>query len=131
LLRELERLVDRAGEEPLAERAKWNKADAELLQYRNDIRLTVPVPQGILALDGRDRLDGMGAADRLRSGLGEPEVLHLALGDEVFHRPGDIFDRRNRVDAVLVQQIDDIGAEAFERSLDGQPDTLRTAVDAA
>ena len=36
-------------------------------------------PQRVLALDGGDRLDGVGATDRLRARLGQAEVLHLAL----------------------------------------------------
>ena len=53
-----------------------------------------------------DRLNRVGAANRLRSGFGQPEVLHLALLDQVFHRTGDVLDRHVRVDAVLIEQID-------------------------
>ena len=64
-------------------------------------------PQRVLALDGGDRLHGMRAADRLHAGLGEAEVLDLALGDQLLDRAGDLFDRHVRVDAVLVEEVDD------------------------
>jgi hypothetical protein len=40
----------------------------------------------------------MGAADRFRAGLRQPEVPDLALGDEVADGPGDVFDRYVRID---------------------------------
>ncbi len=49
------------------------------------------------------------------AGFREPEMLHLALLDEVLHRTGDFFDGHVRVDAVLIEQVNDVGLEAFER----------------
>ena len=72
-------LVDRPGQEALAERAEGNEADPELLERRQDLLLGLAPPQRILALERGDRLDGMGAADRLHARLREAEVLDLAL----------------------------------------------------
>ena len=63
------RRADLAGEEPLAERAEGDQADPELLQGRDDLGLGLPPPQRVLGLQGGDRLDGVGASDRLWAGL--------------------------------------------------------------
>ena len=72
-------------------------------------------PQRVFALQRGDRLDGVRAADRLRAGLGQAEVLDLARLDQVLDRAGDVFDRHIRIDAVLVEQVDDVGPQALER----------------
>ena len=74
---ELGALVDRSGEKALAERAERDEADAELLQRREYLLLGLAPPERVLALQRRDRLDGVGAADCLRAGFGEPEVRTL------------------------------------------------------
>jgi hypothetical protein len=51
------------------------------------------------------------AADRLRRGLGEPEVADLALLDELRHRADRLLDRTVSVDAVLVVEVDVVDAE--------------------
>jgi len=55
----------------------------------------------------------------------------LALPDQVFHRAGDVLDRHVRVDAVLIEQIDDAGLEPLERGLRDLFDVLRPAIQAA
>ena len=42
-------------------------------------------------------------------------MFHLALLDEVFHCTGDVFDGHVRIDAVLIEQVNDAGLQAFER----------------
>ena len=64
------------------------------------------LPQRILALDRRHRLNGVRPADRLRPGLRQSEVLDLACLDQVLDRAGDVLDRHLRIDAMLVEQID-------------------------
>ena len=59
-------------------------------------------PQRVFALDGGDRLDRVGAADRLHSCFRKAEVLHLAFPNQVLHRSCHVFDRHVRVDAVLI-----------------------------
>jgi hypothetical protein len=54
----------------------------------------------------------MGAADRFRAGLRQPEVPDLALPNEVANGSGDVFDRYVRVDPVLVKQVDAVGPQS-------------------
>ena len=70
---------DLPREEALAQRAEGDEADPELLERRQHLRLGLPPPQRVLALERRDRLDRVGAADRLHARLGQAEVLDLAL----------------------------------------------------
>ena len=76
-----------------------------------------------------DGLDGVGAADGLRAGLGEPEVPGLALGDEFLHDSGDVFDGDVGVDAVLVEQVDAVGVQALEGCFGHLPDVDGLAVE--
>ena len=72
----------------------------------------------------------VGATDRLDARFRKPEMLHLALLDQFLDRTGDVFDWHVRVDAVLIEQIDHISLEAFERGLGDLLDMLRPAVQA-
>ena len=54
----------------------------------------------------------------------------LTLIHEVLDRAGDILDRHLRVDTVLVEQVDAIGAKALERTLDRELDVFRPAIQA-
>ncbi len=128
MLSNLRVFVDLAREKALAQRAERNESDAEFLQRRQDLLLRLSPPQRVFALQRRDRLDGVCAADRLRACFGKSEVLHLALLDQILHRSGHIFDRHVGVNAVLVEQIDDIGLEPLERCFGDLLDVLRPAV---
>ena len=55
-------------------------------------------------------------------------MQNLALSDQLFDRTGDVFDWNVRIDSMLVQQIDAVGAEAPERAIDGSLDVLGAAV---
>ncbi len=55
----------------------------------------------------------MGAADRFGAGLGQTEMFHLALADQLLDRTGDILDRHVRIDAMLIEKIDHIGFQAL------------------
>src|SRR5207237_6762634 len=78
--------LHRAGQEAAAERRERNESDTQLAQERDDARLEVALPERVLALQGRDRVHGMRAADRLLAGLGEAEEADLALAHELGHR---------------------------------------------
>ena len=62
-------------------------------------------------------MDGVRAADRLRRRLREPEVRTLPAVDELGHRADRLLDRRVRVDAVLVVEVDVVDAEALQRGV--------------
>src|SRR4051794_17898198 len=123
-------LGEAAGQEAAAERAIGDEADPELADGREDLVLGVARPQRVLGLQRGDRVHGVRAADRLRRGLGQAEVAHLALRDELGHRADGLLDRHRLVDAVLVVQVDVVDAEALERRLARVADVLRAAVDA-
>ena len=123
-------LVDLPGEKALAERAERHEADAQFLERWQDLFLGLAPPQRVLALERRHRLDGVRATDRLHARLRQTEVLDLALANEVLDRACDIFDRNLRVDTVLVEEIDPIGPETFQRRLRDLADVRGAAVEA-
>ena len=61
----------------------------------------------------------------VRPHLRQAPVQDLALRHQVLDRAGDILDRNLRVDAVLVEEIDAIGAQAPEHALDRALDVVR------
>ncbi len=120
--------VDGSGQKPLAERAERHESDAQVFEQEQDFGLGLAPPQRILALQGGDGLDGMGAADRGGAGFGQTEGAHLALGNQVAHRTGDVLHRHVGIDAVLVEQVDDVGLQPLQRGLGDGADVLRAAV---
>ena len=65
------------------------------------------------------------------AGFGQAEVFHLALGDQVFHGAGYVFDGHGGIDAVLVEQVDPVGAQPLQHRIDGRPDVVGAAVGSA
>jgi hypothetical protein len=53
------------------------------------------------------------------------------LPDDVPDGAGHVLDRDGGVDAVLVEQVDAVGAQPAQRRVDHLPDVLRAAVEAA
>ncbi len=122
--------VDRASQEAATERAERHEADAEFLQRRQQFAFRFAPPQRVLALHCGHRLHGMRATHRGGTGFGQAEVAHLALGDQVTHGAGHILDRHVRIHAVLVEQVDVVGAQALEAGFGHRTDVLRTTVQA-
>ena len=122
--------MDPAREEAAAERAVGDEADPELSDRRQDLVLDVAGPERVLALQGGDRVDGVRAADRLGGRLREAEVANLPLLDELGHGADGLLDRRVRIDAMLVVDIDVVGAEPLERGVTGGENVLAVAADA-
>src|SRR5918996_1240622 len=96
---------DLAGQKAAPEGAVGDEADAELPQGGQDLDLRVAAPQRVLGLQCGYAMSLVGAADRRRRGLGQPEVAHLACLDESGHRPNRFLDRSLAVDPVLVVEI--------------------------
>ena len=117
----------RAGQEPAPERRVGDEPDPELAQQRQDLLLRVAGPERVLGLQRRDRVGGVGAADRLGRGLGEPDVADLALLDELAEGADRLLDRRLGVDAVLVVEVDVVGPEPLQRALDRDAEVLRVS----
>jgi hypothetical protein len=57
------------------------------------------------------------ATDRVHARFRKPEVLDLPVVNQVLHRSGDVFDGHVRVNTVLIEQVDRIDLEPFERGL--------------
>ena len=70
----------------------------------------------------------MRAADRLQAGLGQAVVKHLALRDQILDGPGHVLDGHLRIDAMLVEQVDAVGAQTPQLGLDHLPDVFGPAV---
>ncbi len=58
-------------------------------------------------------------------------MLDLAFADQIFHRAGNVLDRNVRIDAVLVEEVDDVGFQALQRCFGDGADVFRPAVHAA
>src|SRR5581483_9677767 len=125
---QLVRRGEATGEEAAAEWAVRDEPDAELAQRVEDVALEIARPDRVLRLQRGDRVHGMRAPDRLGRRLREAEVTHLPGGDELSHRADRLLDRRQRVDAVLVVEVDVVGAETPERPLDRRADGLGAPV---
>ena len=54
----------------------------------------------------------------------------LAFGHQVLDRAGDILDRHLRIDPMLVEQVDAVGAQALQHAFDHQLDVIGPAVEA-
>ena len=117
--------VSRSGK-----RAERHEADAELGTRRQHLRLRVARPQRVLALNSGDRADGMRASDRARARLRQPEVAHLAGRDKLTDSASHLLDRDVRVDAVLIEEVDDIRAQPLQRRVRDLPDPLGPRVQA-
>ena len=62
-------------------------------------------------------------------GLGQADVADLALGHEFGQGADGVLDGRVRVDPVLVVEVDVVGAEPLQGSLEGGADVRRAAVE--
>ena len=115
----------------MAERRVRNEADAQLTQQRQQFLLRIPGPQRVLRLHSRDGVNGMGAADRGRGSLGQPNVSNLALDNQIGQRAYGVLDGCLRIDAVLVVQVDTVCTKPLQRSLDRNANVRRAAVENA
>ena len=85
-------------------------------------------PDRIFALQGSDRLNGMGAADLVGIRFGQTKVLDLACLNQILDRASHIFHRHIWIGTVLVEQVDDFDSQALERSLSHPLDLLWAAI---
>ena len=88
-------------------------------------------PERVFALKRRDGLDGVRAANRLHACFGQSEMLHFAGLDQFLDRARNVFDGHIGIDAVLVEQIDEVGLETLERGVGDFADVVRPAVETA
>ena len=71
--------------------------------------------------------DGVSSTNCLRAGFGQPEVLDLALLNQLFDCAGHFLDGHVRVNAMLVKQINRLDFEPVERSLNHSFDAFGLA----
>src|ERR1700730_13549943 len=71
----------------------------------------------------------MRSANRLHSCFRKTEVLDLAFVYQILHRAGHVFDWHVGINTMLVEQIDNIGPESFERSFSDFFDVLWPAIE--
>jgi hypothetical protein len=107
-----------------------NSVAAELFQGGQDRLLGLTPEEGVLALQRGDGLDGVRAADGVDARLRHPEMADLAGLDELLDGACDLFDGHVRVDPVLVEQVDRVGAQPTKRAVDGRTDAVGPAADA-
>ena len=108
---------DGRGQKAAAERGVGDEADPELADRGQDLGLDGALENRVLALQHGDRMDSVRAADRVRAGLAETEKAHLALLDELSHRPCNVLDRDVGIDAVLVEHVEVVGAQEAQAVL--------------
>src|SRR5260370_19078398 len=68
----------------------------------------------------------VGAANGFGRRFGETEVADLACFHEFSHRAHGIFDRRIWIDAMLIIEIDNVGAEALQTGFASGADEFGT-----
>src|SRR5436189_1088218 len=122
-------VVDRAGQKTFPKWTERYEPDAEFLERRENLAFGLTPPQGVLALQCRNRLNSVGAADRRGSCLRQAEVLDFALRNEVLDGTSDVFDRHVRVNAMLIEEVDSIGPQPSQRRVSDRTDVRRTAVE--
>ena len=67
-----------------------------------------------MILDGRNRLHGVRLADAGDARLRQAEMPDFARRDQLLHGTGYVLHRHGRIDAVLIEKVDMVGAQALE-----------------
>lgn len=121
-------LSKKAGQKALAQRAERHKAGVQLFRERQQVFFGIPPEHGILALDSGQGHSGVRAADCVHARLRKIPMPALALPHQFRDGSGQILNGHVRINAMLVVKINDIHAQAFERSFHGRADLLGSAV---
>ena len=73
-------------------------------------------------------MDSLGTADIGAARLRKTEKSYLPQVDQITARVGYLLDRRGRVDAVLIEQVNIVGAKSAQGAFHLLTDTVRPAV---
>ena len=117
-----------ASQKSRTERAERDEPDAKLFQVGRHRVFGFSPPEGILALQGRDRLHGMSFADRIDTRLRRAKMLCLTLDNQLLYSPCNILDRHIGIDAMLVEEVDVVSTKPLQASLGCSFDVVRPAV---
>jgi hypothetical protein len=117
-----------AAEEAAGERTPDHQADAFALQHRDQLALEVAAGDrvvGLQALEAR-QAEPLGNAERLRDLPGRPvrnaDVAHMAVLHQGVERAHRFLDRRRRIEAVDLVQVDVIELQALQARLQAGDD---------
>ncbi len=122
------RALGRARKEAPSKRTEGDQANSQLAKDRNDPFLEIAFPDRILALQGRDRLHGVSAADCVVARFRHTEIEDFALGDHILNCPRNIFNRNIGVHTVLIKEVNAVRAQSSKRSIHDFTNMVRSAV---
>ena len=119
-----------ARQEAARQRAPWDQADALVETERDHLALFLAVDEVVVVLHGHEARPAVLLGDLL--GLGELPRVHrrradvagLAGAHDVIERLHRLFDRRLRIPAMDLIQIDVVDAQAAQRRVDAIEDVL-------
>ncbi len=74
-------------------------------------------------------MHGTSAPQCLNAALGQADVANLSCLDQFLQRADRFLDRHFRVDPVQVEQVDILGPESLQASLEGGAQGLRAVID--
>src|ERR1700719_4217638 len=125
------RFLDLTGQKAATERTIRDKTDPELAANRKDLICRISRPKRILRLQRCDRMNGVRAANCFCAGLRQSQKAHLALAHKLRHRADRFFNRRSRIDAMLIVEIDAIDLQPAQTSFARFLDVIGFAIDSA
>src|SRR5256886_15892631 len=125
-------MFDFAGQKTAAERRVRDKANPELAAGgQHAVLLRIARPERVFRLHGSNGMDRVRAPNRLCARLRQPEKSHFASAYQLGHRTDRLLDRRIRIDAMLVIDIDYLHAEPLQTTFARRAHVIRCAADAA
>ena len=113
-----------ARQQPAPQRRIGHEADGELAHGREDLLGLFPVEDRIFALDGVDGMHRVGPAQGGGIDLAQAQRPDLALLLQPRHGAHGVLDGHERVDAVLVIEVDHIGLQPLQAGFAGGHDML-------
>lgn len=88
----------------LSQWTEWYKTDTQFFQQGKNFLFRFPPPQGIFALQGRDRANGVSATYRFRTRFGQTEMFDLAFPDQIADGTCHVLNGNIRIDTVLIKR---------------------------
>ena len=121
--------LETPGKEPPPERAVGHKTHFEFAAGGQDLAFRVASPQRVLGLKSGNGMYRTGSTKCRRRCLGQPQVADLAGPHQFRHGADGFLDRRGRVNAMLVREVDDLDPESLGACLARPAQILRPPAD--